>query len=260
MTDNIPGDPVEAAKRKVKKLQANGKFLIIGVLCVFLGGGSAVITSTIMSQQNTTLKTDNQSLEQQNNNIKLTVDQLNDLLGSACDSTKASEELKKYGICDVIQSIKNDPTNPVSVPGLPGVSVIRTEQNQVGHLIVFFSDGTTQDAGLVKGADGTQGTPGAPGANGKDGRSVINQAILNGELIISYSDGTAQNLGTIVGPMGPIGPKGDKGDKGDSVPQTITYKFSCNEAGFMVFTANDVPYVTPAKCDPSTFIPTQTKP
>lgn len=249
MTDNIPGDPVESIKRKKQKLLANIKFLWIGLFCILVGGGSAVATSFFINQQNTTLKTDNQSLEQQNTNIKLSVDQLNDLLGSACDSTKASSELKKFGICDAIQSIKNDPTNPVSIPGVPGVSITRTEQNQTGHLIVFFSDGTTQDAGLVKGADGFVGA---------SGRSITTTTILNGELIIAYSDGTAQNLGSIVGPMGPIGPAGPPGkdstipgppgEKGESTPQTINAVWSCNADDFVVLTLNSVDYPSPIRC------------
>ena len=64
-----------------------------------------------------------------------------------------------------------------------GFDYAQVDEN--GDLIIHYVDGTTKDAGRVKGEQGPQGIPGANGADGKDGA------------------------------QGPKGDKGDKGDKGE---------------------------------------------
>lgn len=77
-------------------------------------------------------------------------------------------------------------------PGEDGVGVTSATVNASGHLIVTLSDGTSIDAGLVKGADGATGAVGPAGATGPKGDK--------GDT----------------GATGATGPKGDKGDKGDT--------------------------------------------
>ncbi len=55
--------------------------------------------------------------------------------------------------------------------GAAGVGITGATINSEGHLILTLSDGTTIDAGLVKGADG------APGQNGADGKGGCGSTI-----------------------------------------------------------------------------------
>ena len=73
-------------------------------------------------------------------------------------------------------------------------SIIRTEVNEYGHLIIYFNDETSIDVGEVVGPRGIQGPPGPKGEKGEDGVQGIEGAI---------------------GPTGPQGLKGDKGDTGE---------------------------------------------
>jgi hypothetical protein len=66
-----------------------------------------------------------------------------------------------------------------------------------GHLILSFTDNTTQDVGVVVGKDGKDGT---------DGVSFQSAAIVNGHLIVTRSDGTTQDAGEL--PVGPPCPAG----------------------------------------------------
>lgn len=66
-----------------------------------------------------------------------------------------------------------------------------------GHLTLIYSDGTTEDVGQVVGKDGVNG------ADGKNGRGVANIAQANGDLMVTYTDGTTQDVGPL--------PKGSDG-------------------------------------------------
>jgi hypothetical protein len=66
-----------------------------------------------------------------------------------------------------------------------------------GHLILSFTDDTTQDVGVVVGP---------AGADGKDGVSFKSAAIVDGHLIVTRSDGTTQDAGEL--PVGPPCPAG----------------------------------------------------
>jgi len=66
-----------------------------------------------------------------------------------------------------------------------------------GHLLLSFTDNTTQDVGVVVGKDGKDGT---------DGVSVRTVTISDGHLIVTLSDGTTQDAGEI--PTGPPCPEG----------------------------------------------------
>ena len=99
---------------------------------------------------------------------------------------------------------------------------VRTaEINEKGELILIFTDGTTSNVGMVKGADGAPGADGKDGANGKDGAdgkdgatgekgdtgltgtegrdgSSIESVSMNedGALVITYDDGTFDTVDT----------------------------------------------------------------
>lgn len=86
--------------------------------------------------------------------------------------------------------------------GEDGASVTKSEINDDGELILTLSDGTTLNAGVVKGADGKNGADGAVGEKGADGVSIIDTEVIEGELIITLSDGTEKNVGKVIGQDG----------------------------------------------------------
>ena len=85
------------------------------------------------------------------------------------------------------------------------VSIIGTEINEMGELIIRYSDSTSQNLGVVVGKDGKDG---ADGSNGEDGGAAAGVSVVSakinekGELILYYSDDTMQNLGVVVGKDG----------------------------------------------------------
>ena len=75
------------------------------------------------------------------------------------------------------------------VSAAPTVSIVGTEINADGELIIRYSNGLRDNLGVVVGKDGTAGAA-----------TVISAEINEkGELILHYSDATMQNLGLIGG-------------------------------------------------------------
>ncbi|WP_339016899.1 ExeM/NucH family extracellular endonuclease [Corynebacterium hesseae] len=106
--------------------------------------------------------------------------------------------------------------DPAPTDDARGIKSVTIDDN--GHLIITYTDGTTEDAGKVVGADGKdgqdgdkgpKGDKGDAGQDGKDGRGIKSVTTNNeGDLIITYTDGTTENAGKV------SGPKGDKGEPG----------------------------------------------
>jgi hypothetical protein len=69
-----------------------------------------------------------------------------------------------------------------------------------GHLTLIYSDATTEDIGQVVGKDGATGQT---GETGKPGRGIASTAQVNGDLVVTYTDGTTQDAGPL--------PKGSDG-------------------------------------------------
>lgn len=72
-----------------------------------------------------------------------------------------------------------------------------------GHLRLTYSDGTAEDAGQVVGKDGVNGRDGGTGAEGPAGRGVASTAQVNGDLVVTYTDGAKEDVGPL--------PKGSNG-------------------------------------------------
>ena len=76
--------------------------------------------------------------------------------------------------------------------------------NDRGKVIVAYTDGTTDNLGLLVGPKGDQGSPGSDGKDGKDGadgqdgkdgrgiESVTTDAA--GNLVVKYTDGTSETI------------------------------------------------------------------
>jgi hypothetical protein len=150
-----------------------------------------------------------------------------------------------------IQGAKGD----TGSQGPAGVSVSSASVNNLGHLLVIKSDGTTLDAGSVVGPKGDQGIQGIQGIQGLKGDTGdrgdqgiqgvkgdtgaqgikgdtgvgVSAATVNGSghLIITKTDSTTIDAGSVVGPQGPQGATGNtgavgaKGDRGISIYQAL---------------------------------------
>ena len=125
---------------------------------------------------------------------------------------------------------------PKGEDGKDGRGIDSVTTNADGHLIITYTDGTTEDAGKVVGDDGAAGTPGADGSDGaqgpkgedgkdgadgaagndcEDGRGIDSVRINDaGELIVTFSDGAEQNVGPVAGAAGKDGNDGKDGDNG----------------------------------------------
>lgn len=96
------------------------------------------------------------------------------------------------------------------IPGEAGPSgrgITGTRMTEDGRLVVSYTDGTSDDVGVVKGA---------PGAPASPARGITGSTIEAGQLVISYTDGTRSTLGPVVGSDGRDGRDGNKGDTGDA--------------------------------------------
>lgn len=84
--------------------------------------------------------------------------------------------------------------------GITGTAIVD------GHLHVSYTDGVTEDKGVVAGASGGKG------------RGVAGSAITPaGRLVLSYTDGTTEDAGLVVGPSGTSGTDGEDGADGRGV-------------------------------------------
>lgn len=117
--------------------------------------------------------------------------------------------------------------------GDDGISVVKSEINAKGELVLTYSNNMIDNLGVVIGADGRDGADGKDGQNGTDGQDgvgidtiTINQ---NDELEITLSSGTKLNLGVIKGADGANGQDGADGKDGIGISGT-----SVNEQGELV--------------------------
>ena len=110
------------------------------------------------------------------------------------------------------------------IDGKDGISVVKSEINSKGELVLTYSDNTVDNLGVVVGAngkDGTNGTDGKDGINGQNGKDGVNgvsvtNAEINskGELVLTYSNGQRSNLGNVIGADGKDGVDGVNGQDG----------------------------------------------
>lgn len=137
-------------------------------------------------------------------------------------------------------------------PGIAGRGITSTLLRADGHLVLTYSDGGTEDVGLVVGQAGAAGNAGvgivsattkagrlvlsfSDGSTvdvgrivGDPGRGVAGTAIVNGRLIVSYDDGTTEDAGEL-----PPGPAGRDAQLPTSYTQTFADGTSqtCTRAG-----------------------------
>ena len=108
--------------------------------------------------------------------------------------------------------------------GCQPVSIADAKVDDSGELILYMSDGTSINAGVVKGEDGKDGKNGTDGLNGVDGKDGadgqngvgIAKAAVNdsGDLMIRLTDDTLINAGQVAGKNGKDGRDGADGRDG----------------------------------------------
>ncbi|MGN1042128.1 MAG: hypothetical protein ACI4SK_01450 [Christensenellales bacterium] len=108
--------------------------------------------------------------------------------------------------------------------GADGKGIENVTLSDDGELIIYFSDDTSVNLGVIAGTDGKDGVNGADGADGRDGANGadgadgkgIENIVINeqGELIIALTDGTSLNLGCVIGKDGKDGTNGVDGVNG----------------------------------------------
>ena len=115
--------------------------------------------------------------------------------------------------------------DPAPTDEARGIKSVTIDDN--GHLIITYTDGTTEDAGKVVGSDGKDGKDGdkgdkgdagqdgKDGADGKGGRGIKSVTTNDkGEVVVTYTDGTSEILGTLAGSKGDQGMPGRDGFDG----------------------------------------------
>lgn len=109
----------------------------------------------------------------------------------------------------------------LSVGCSAAVSVVGANINDDGNLILSMSDGSTIDAGYVKGDKGDQGEKGIDGKDGRDGIDGVDgvgikKAAVNdsGHLMIRLTDDTLIDTGYVIGADGKDGRDGVDGRDG----------------------------------------------
>ncbi|WP_308606945.1 ExeM/NucH family extracellular endonuclease [uncultured Corynebacterium sp.] len=118
--------------------------------------------------------------------------------------------------------------DPAPTDDARGIKSVTIDDN--GHLIITYTDDTTEDAGKVVGADGKDGKDGdkgpkgdkgdagqdgKDGADGKDGRGIKSVTTNDkGEVVVTYTDGTSEILGTLADAKGDQGTPGRDGFDG----------------------------------------------
>lgn len=142
------------------------------------------------------------------------------------DVTQQSVELF-WGMFPIATTSHIISTSSVTVghPAEPTRSVVSASVNGNGELILTYSDGTTQNVGVVKGEDGKDGETGI-GVDGNNGTRIVKVEKTKTEGLvdtytITMSDGSTFDFQVTngadgaKGADGAAGEKGDKGDKGD---------------------------------------------
>lgn len=123
--------------------------------------------------------------------------------------------------------------------GKDGIDAITsTVINANGELVITYSNGKTDNLGVVVGRDGADGQDGQNGTDGKDGISVTGAEITSdGELVLTYSNNQRSNLGKVIGADGKDGQNGTDGKDGANGKDGVSViKSEINNKGELVIT------------------------
>ncbi|MDD5702119.1 MAG: hypothetical protein PHU23_08735 [Dehalococcoidales bacterium] len=114
--------------------------------------------------------------------------------------------------------------------GAAGIGISTAVVDADGNLILTMTDGSTINAGLVKGDQGNTGADGADGIGiegpagpqGEQGVGIASMKVSpDGNLIVTLTDGTVINAGYVRGYQGDQGPQGPQGDTGVGIVSIV---------------------------------------
>lgn len=128
---------------------------------------------------------------------------------------EAAKKLAESGVCELARQLKAAAIAAAPPPqqgaqgnsGKDGRGIASTSIVD-GHFRVTYSDGVTEDKGVIKGESGAAG------------RGISGSTIANGHLTLVYSDGTTEDVGQVVGKDGAVGPEGHEGKPGRGIAST----------------------------------------
>lgn len=125
---------------------------------------------------------------------------------------EAAKKLAASGLCELARQLKAAAAAASATPrqgaqGIPGQNGRGIAATAIvnGHFQVTYSDGLTEDKGVIK------------GENGAPGRGITGSAIANGHLTLIFSDGTTEDIGQVVGQDGAEGKEGKEGKSGRGI-------------------------------------------
>lgn len=152
----------------------------------------------------------------------------------------AAKEMEQAGLCELAKELKQA-VIAAAPPGLPGAQGAQGKQGQPGangrgitataiaggHFQVTYTDGTTEDKGVITGPQGAAG------------RGITSSIVNNGHLVLVYSDGKSEDVGQVVGKDGQNGTDGKDGVPGkDGAPGRGITSIT-TDAGHLIVTYTD---------------------
>lgn len=189
--------------------------LLLWVLVPSAIAGIAVIVvlSFVGNHQTTTAIDQKNETQAQNQGLQSQVDLGKDLatkVQAAC--AVGGQTAKDLGqACEQATIVQQAPVpGPSGQQGQPGTAGrgITGTAIVANHLMISYTDGKTEDKGVVVGAVGVKGT---------DGRGIKSTSISGGHLVLAYTDGTSEDVGQVVGKNGENGNNGENGANGRGI-------------------------------------------
>lgn len=152
----------------------------------------------------------------------------------------AAKEMEQAGLCELAKQLKAAvvAAAPSAIPGAQGAQGKQGEQGSSGrgiastaiangHFQVTYTDGVTEDKGVITGAQGATG------------RGITSSIVNNGHLVLVYSDGKSEDVGQVVGKDGQNGQDGKDGVPGKDGAPGRGITSVTTDAGHLIITFTD---------------------
>jgi hypothetical protein len=152
----------------------------------------------------------------------------------------AAKEMEQAGLCELAKQLKQAVV-AAAPPGIPGAQGAPGKAGSNGRGItataivsgrfqVTYTDGVTEDKGVITGPQGAAG------------RGITSSIVNNGHLVLVYSDGKSEDVGQVVGKDGQNGQNGTDGKDGvpgkDGAPGRGITSIT-TDAGHLIVTYTD---------------------
>lgn len=155
----------------------------------------------------------------------------------------AAKEMEQAGLCELAKQLKAAVV-AAAPPGIPGAQGAQGQQGQQGvqgiagrgitstaivggHFQVTYTDGTTEDKGVITGPQGAAG------------RGITSSIVNNGHLVLVYSDGKSEDVGQVVGKDGQNGADGKDGVPGKDGAPGRGISSITTDAGHLIISYTD---------------------